>query len=118
MEMRKTFVFGVIILFAFSLVYAEEGSWEEGFTETDNSSSTVTDTTPVSTEEGNSAVDNTSSTEETSTASSSTGTTSSKGSFKYTDNFYIALGVGGFGLLIGILLVLSFILKPHNRWKK
>ena len=44
--------------------------------------------------------------------------TSSKGAFSYTDNFYIALGVGGVGLLIVIILVISLVIKPHNKWKK
>ena len=38
--------------------------------------------------------------------------------FVYTRNFYIALGVGGVGLLIVGYLVYSFLRRPRNRWKK
>ena len=37
--------------------------------------------------------------------------------FEYTDNFYIALGLGGFGLLIVIYFVYLFFRKPKNKWK-
>jgi hypothetical protein len=36
---------------------------------------------------------------------------------KYTDNFYIALGLGGFGFLIVIYFIYLFFKKPKNRWK-
>jgi hypothetical protein len=35
----------------------------------------------------------------------------------YTDNFYIALGLGGFGLLIVIYFIYLFFRKPRNKWK-
>jgi hypothetical protein len=35
----------------------------------------------------------------------------------YTDNFYIALGLGGFGLLIVIYFIYLFFKKPRNKWK-
>ena len=39
------------------------------------------------------------------------------GSFEYTDNFYIALGLGGFGVLIVIYFIYLFFRKPRNKWK-
>ena len=42
----------------------------------------------------------------------------SGGEFVYTQNFYIALGVGGVGVLIVGYLVYSFFRRPKNRWKK
>ena len=40
------------------------------------------------------------------------------GEWSYTLDFYIALGVGGVGLLIVIIFVYFFLKKPKNRWKK
>lgn len=43
---------------------------------------------------------------------------SSEGSgWIYTDNFYIALGLGGFGLLIVIYFIYMFFKRPKNKWK-
>jgi len=40
------------------------------------------------------------------------------GEWSYTLDFYVALGVGGVGLLIVIIFVYFFLKKPKNRWKK
>ena len=37
---------------------------------------------------------------------------------KYTNNFYIALGIGGIGILIVLLIIYLFIRRPKNNWKK
>ena len=37
---------------------------------------------------------------------------------KYTDDFYIALGIGGIGILIILLFLYFFIRGPKNKWKK
>ena len=37
---------------------------------------------------------------------------------KYTRNFYIALGVGGIGILIIILFFILFVRSPKNKWNK
>ena len=36
----------------------------------------------------------------------------------YTLDFYVALGVGGFGVLVVAIFVYFFLRKPKNRWKK
>jgi hypothetical protein len=36
----------------------------------------------------------------------------------YTFEFYVALGVGGFGILVVIVFLYFFFRKPKNRWKK
>lgn len=41
-----------------------------------------------------------------------------KDSFEYTLYFYIALGVGVFGLLIVVLFLYLFFKRPKNKWKK
>ena len=37
---------------------------------------------------------------------------------EYTLEFYIALGVGGVGILIVVIFVYFFLRKPKNRWKR
>jgi len=37
---------------------------------------------------------------------------------EYTLEFYIALGVGGFGILIVVVFLYFFFRRPKNRWKK
>jgi len=43
---------------------------------------------------------------------------SSDKGFEYTQNFYIALGVAGGGILFVILFLYLFLRKPKNKWKK
>jgi hypothetical protein len=43
---------------------------------------------------------------------------SSEGSMEKTQDFYIALGIGGGALLIFLLLLYLLLKKPRNRWKK
>jgi len=38
-------------------------------------------------------------------------------SVKYTENFYMALGIGGFGLLILIFLLYLLLRPPKNKWR-
>jgi hypothetical protein len=35
----------------------------------------------------------------------------------YTEDFYLALGVGGVGLLILLFLLFSIFKKPRNKWR-
>lgn len=37
---------------------------------------------------------------------------------RYTDDFYIALGIGGIGILLVLLFFYLFIRGPKNKWKK
>lgn len=39
------------------------------------------------------------------------------GNKRYTQNFYIALGVGGVGFLIVIFFLYLFFRSPKNKWK-
>lgn len=43
---------------------------------------------------------------------------SSFGSYEYTINFYMALIFGFVGFLIIIILIISFIKSPRNKWKR
>jgi len=36
----------------------------------------------------------------------------------YTLEFYIALGVGGVGVLVVIIFLYFFLRRPKNKWKK
>lgn len=40
------------------------------------------------------------------------------GATKYTLEFYIALVVGAFGVLITVIFVYFFLKKPKNKWEK
>ena len=40
------------------------------------------------------------------------------GAWKYTLDFYIALGVGAVGVLVVFVFLYFFLRKPKNRWKK
>ena len=124
---RGVFVFGMMVLLIISLVLAEEDSWDS-FTDNSSldgggidSSNTLNDSSVGVNGSDSVGTGDTSSVGSSSTGTAtsvSTDTSSSESSFKYTKNFYIALGVGGVGVLIVILLVLSFVLRPRNRWKK
>ena len=48
---------------------------------------------------------------------SSGNSASSDSEFFYTRNFFIALGVGGVGLLILALFLYLFFRSPRNKWK-
>jgi hypothetical protein len=111
-------VIGVLLM---GVMVSAEDSWDSFTDNSSSSSDTVgVDNSSTDSSSGDSVTGNTSFTnEDTLISPPSTKTAESSGeSFKYTTNFYIALGVGGFGILIVILLVLSFILRPHNKWKK
>lgn len=119
MGIVKIGLFFMIFSLVISFVCAAD-SWDS-FSDSENlSTGSVNQTSnsagdePVNTNVSDSESSTSSSTSD---RSSSTGS-SSEGSFKYNDNFYIALGVGAVGVLIVILLILSFILKPRNKWKR
>jgi len=39
-------------------------------------------------------------------------------SVKYTQDFYIALGVAGGGILLALLFIYLFLRSPKNKWKR
>ncbi|MFH0711630.1 MAG: hypothetical protein V1889_00725 [archaeon] len=41
-----------------------------------------------------------------------------EGRGRYTLDFYIALGVGAFGVLIVVIFLYFFLRKPKNRWER
>jgi len=114
MEMRPVIVFGITLLLAISLACAVEDSWDS-FSDTNSSSS---DLSSSQTNSSNNPQDNSSLASSNPIASTKTDTLSSEGAFRYTWSFYTALVIGGIGVVIVVLLVLSFVLKPKNRWNK
>jgi hypothetical protein len=45
-------------------------------------------------------------------------TSVSKGRWVYTQDFYIALGVGAFGVLVVAVFLYFFFRRPKNRWER
>ena len=113
-EIRWGIVFGITLLLAISFGCAVEDSWDS-FSDTNNSSSDISSPQEDS---SNNLLDNSSLTSSNPSASTKTDTLSSDGAFRYTWSFYTALVIGGIGVVIVVLLVLSFVLKPKNRWNK
>jgi hypothetical protein len=46
------------------------------------------------------------------------GASSGSGNVKYTDDFYLALGIAALGIFIIILFAYLFFRKPREKWKK